>query len=98
MTNNHNTKLLKRIKADTFINQINNKSVRKDTKNRILECFDKRVFNNISQITIAKQCNVSIATLKRFENLQVNDLVLYFNYIDLLEYLPNKIKTKYKHY
>lgn len=86
---NQRDKLIVRLKSDTFYDQMLDESVRKDTKINILSCVDKRVFNGITQEDMAKSCNVSLSTIKRFENLQVNDLILYFNYQYLLQDLPN---------
>ena len=61
---------------------------------KILELVDKRVFNKITQSYISKTFNVSIATVKRFENLEVDSLSLFMNYKFLLEDLPNKKKQK----
>ena len=94
MADNHRNKLLKRLNSDTSFKSIINESIKNDTKLKILELVDKRVFNKITQSYISKTFNVSIATVKRFENLEVDSLSLFMNYKFLLEDLPNKKKQK----
>jgi|GEM_PF-4244134 len=90
MPNNHKNKLIKRVYSDTSLMSIIDKSVGFDTKLKIQECVDKRVFNKYTQKDIADKCNVSLATIKRFENCKIDSLSLYLNYVFLLEGLPNK--------
>ena len=94
MTDNHRNKLLKRLDCDTSFTLKLNEGIRKDTKLKILEFVDKRVFNKFTQKELAEICNVSLPTIKRFENLEVDSLSLFMNYKLLLEDLPNKKKLK----
>ncbi len=80
MTENHINKLLERLNSDT--------------KLKILQLVDIRVFNGITQVYMAKTCKVSKETIKRFENLKVNSLSLFINYKFILEDLPNKKKKE----
>lgn len=91
---NHRDRLLERLKDDTNMKLITNQSVRRDTVLKILECTNKRAFNKITQKEIAKMCGVSLPTIKRFENLKVDSLTLFKNYVSILEDLPNKKKRK----
>lgn len=90
----HRDKLLKRLKKETFLCKQEKEGIFFDTKLKILECIDKRVFNKITQKDMASYCNVSLVTIKRFENLEVDKLSLYLKYRHFLEHLPNKKKRK----
>ena len=94
MTDNHRNKLLKRLDCDTSFTLKINDGIRRDTKLKILELVDKRVFNKFTQEDLAKLCGVSLPTIKRFENLEVDSLSLFINYKLLLEDLPNKKKIE----
>lgn len=74
MSNNHKDKLIKRVYTDTSLMSIIDKGVRFDTKLKIQECVDKRVFNKYTQQDIAIKCGVSLATIKRFENCKIVSL------------------------
>lgn len=91
---NHRDKLIYRVKSDTFLIDVPDERIRFDTKVKILECVDKRVFNNITQKVMAQKCNVGVATIKRFESIKVDSLSLFLKYIAFLEHLPNKHKRK----
>ena len=90
----HRDKLLKRIKSDTFLKNLNNEGVRYDTMVEIQSFVDKRVFNKITQQEMSLICNVSVATIKRFESLKIDSLELYLIYKVTLSELPNKVKRK----
>ena len=90
ITESHTNKLIKRINSDTFLNKCLDKGISKDTKVLIQSFVDKRVFNNITQKQMSIDCNVSIITIKRFENLKVDSLSLFLNYQFILESLKNK--------
>lgn len=90
----HNDKLLRKLDSNTSFTLKINDGVKRDTKLKILELVDKRVFNKITQSYMANTCNVSIPTIKRFENLEVDSLSLFMNYKFILEDLPNKKKIE----
>ena len=98
MTDNHTNKLLKRYNNDTYIKSVKDKSIRLDAIKNILNCFDKRVYNKVTQEEIALYCGVSVQTIKRFENLEVDSLELYLNYINALNHFPNSRVEKSRKY
>ena len=95
---NHNDKLLNRLNNQTSFSKIICDGLKFQTKVDILGWVDKRVFNNISQISVAKTCGVGISKIKAFEQLKVSDLELYQNYKYLFDELPNKTRRKSKRY
>jgi len=91
---NQNNKLLELVKSDQYLKKIRNKRVKIDLRNKILNCYDKRVFNKFTRKDISKSINVSESTVKRLENGKVYDISIIYNYINLLKDLPNKKKIE----
>jgi len=89
---NQNNRLLKQVKNDLYLCRLKNERVKNDLKNKILNCYDKRMFNKLSRSLIAEYCEVSEATIKRLENGKVYDISTIYNYINFLKDLPNKKK------
>jgi len=89
---NQNNKLLKLVKCDLFLNKLKNKQVKNELRNKILNCYDKRMFNKFSRVDIAKSIDVSESTIKRLEKGQVYNIDVIYNYINVLKDLPNKKK------
>lgn len=73
-------KLLKRIKNDTFVKSKQCESVKYETSISILQLVDARMSRNITQKQMSIRCKVSIATIKRFELLKCDSLLLYNSY------------------
>ena len=91
---NQNDKLLKLVNSDQYLKRLSNTRVKNDLRNKILNCYDKRVFNKFTRKDVAKSINVSEATIKRLENGKVYDISTIYNYINLLKDLPNKKKLE----
>jgi predicted XRE-type DNA-binding protein len=91
---NHRDRLISKLKKDGCLNSIIDEDVKNEVRLKILQCIDKRVFNKIHQKEVAKTLGVSIAKIQRFENLECDDLTLYFNYITLFMELPSRKKRK----
>lgn len=91
-------KLIKRLKDDTFLNIKVKEGIILDTRLNIVTCINNRRFNKITQIDMSKWCKVSIATIKRFEQLQVDSLSLYLKYMYLLYDLNGRKQQKPPNY
>lgn len=94
MSENQNSKLLELVNSDQFLIRINNDKVRNELKLSILNCYDKRMFNKYSRKEIAKTLNISESTIKRLEAGEIYDISIIYNYISLLQDLPNKKKIE----
>lgn len=83
---NQRDKETERFNSELYLNFVSNSGV----KIELLSFIDKRVYNNYTQKDVAKLFNRSLATIKRFENGQVDSLSLFFKYKDKFEPMRNR--------
>lgn len=89
---NQTTKLFQRLNSDTIFDFCENCSISYDTKLEIIQMIHKRMINGISQKRMSEMCGVGLATIKRFELLQVDSLVLFNKYRYFLGGFDSKIR------
>ena len=79
---NKQFKFQQRIISDTFLNKIENGSIRNEILSLMLESYSFRIEHNISQKDYARQKELSLITLKRIELGECYNLILISKYIN----------------
>lgn len=74
-------KYIKRLLSDTFLEEVDNESLKSELLKTIYEAVEYRIENNITQKQFSKIKGLNLSTLKRIEHGKCYDLKLINKYI-----------------
>ena len=89
---NHVDKIKVKINSDTFLGTLDGLCSQRDICLDLLECIKGRVNKGHTQEYASILSGKSIATIKRFEQGEVDSLFLYCFYMDMFKDIPNRKK------